>query len=1601
MAQSEPHEGESTDTGGAGDGNIACDDGQDNDNDGLVDGSNDPGCTKPYDKDDSESNVYDLDASWVFSGKEAPTERDPSIFYGWKVVQEGNNKRSYPDLSTFEERYVFNATDNWGGGRIEEANINYNVHTDRPPAQGSGVVGQRNGYPEIKGSPSQGYCGDGLKNDGGPEICPHDYGFKENIELDRPGFTHDGNTVRYDVGADTNSNLDNSADFELVEANGTEKVGQLDRHQRGNISADGCFFSCHYANSSFLGPSDNKDILLEEEKGDSGNWDFYRSSSDSNVIMGAHGTKTQSSLPGFPVQDDDLAEEHIRYVDAKVYENGGEPSSTKYKVYPGGGTDENPQKREICTSYRMRDVYSLRDITETETFDLQEISAETREDLGAEIVKQGGDELSDYQLTVKYSYDEAYVVGQVAECTNWEQHVTSCNSAPKQGITCNSFKVTGYASYDANKEGSVAEGIDHDAYIAVKDSGEAGDIEYVDWQIEEKEILDVDKQSSESEIFHGLNTAYNNYKTQNVEFSRVSGSGYFFPRIEPHNRQGGNNPAVSSNGFRIRNSTASGSQRFVAERNELTIADADGPDGDSDGYASARTSDPGNNINGFTQDFLGTETAGGSSSNYIGIGNVPTIDCPGDKRKCVASVGVKTIQDGWRTLSNSFGFSLARGTYATDVSLGVCEMYRALSGDDTTQCQYNDVDDGDDGGPTDPGTRSCGDDPGERWTYMEGPEVNKAVVTQNPGDQQACATEPTQCVVNGKVVPEGTVTNIVPEDGKNYEKGGNSPDWEVCLAIQRSVDENSNAYSVGDYEDWDNDGQKEETGGEWYDLDNERINQYLRRAGSDLVNDDAGQPKANNERQAETDSNGISPANASDIDFYWKENPNPYDAVHNPTGQGSGDANGVAIEDDCDSELAMCNDQQNNMNRNPLFFGWFEDMTRDEDYNPQGRDQAISPNVPGQGYLIKLKDDSNQLEPGMDTSSYNMIGSSSGSTVDIWFGTRGGTDYADQYGYVESPREVIDNRGKSHDPGRTYYRDSSDRRPNTESSSVSKEEKVFGNSLAVVAGQSFTAQNGVPVEPGEGYWIDPDDVKQKYQSGEISNSDPAHPNGWWQDLVNWNIDLTGPDSGLGWDDGSSHLDQDYDTKSQGGEPAVIRGGVYWEGEGEPNPGVPSDTTSRLEPPMCGDDRKEFFVEEMGESVNSKQYNGRYACADARNVCPNFGEYAQDKGKRIYSTTEYVNADEPDEDVGRLKLDREMCLKDNSIEQPKWYDQDYGWVNTPTGRVQTCRENNLYGPVGVRWITPEYVNNHPNAVTGGIDDDWNAYLEQEEADNQEDSIISRPWKESWTTGETSVPTGSNNRTEPNSNGNSRNQMERKVATLGFCGGDDSAEYLITQRCNTDLCSTDNSVKGVAGDPDKCILEGSRVNAVSAEVNQERDIYDEGETVRVDRGSETEVMACFDGVWQDKWPVNFLRDDVTVPLGGEDLVAFQVINVEDEASTFELELSIPNNDLRSFTSFDKTGTKEMTTTVAASSSKTFNVRIRGVKEVNPAQIEIIAESQDGSLEGSDTMQVSIKNMSINNQAVSGQTRDVPGIGTMQILWLALIASTFYFLTLSRQP
>lgn len=681
---------------------------------------------------------------------------------------------------------------------------------------------------------------------------------------------------------------------------------------------------------------------------------------------------------------------------------------------------------------------------------------------------------------------------------------------------------------------------------------------------------------------------------------------------------------------------------------------------------------------------------------------------------------------------------------------------------------------------------------------------------------------------------------------------------------------------------------------------------------------------------------------------------------------------------------------------------------RDEDYMPTG-DNTTVPNYYYEGYVNKLEESSNQLELGMDTDAYDP------ADYGIWTDSDGSQGSADQWAITKHLNWSISNRGVAYPPGPTgedaqtregglyhstysseggtyYYKDYSGSFRSIPSDpgaftsdSVSKTSKVFGNSFAAIADENFTGAFG-RVREGDGVWIDPDDIRSM---DDLLVGD-------WEDKLVYNIDITGPDMGLGFnlDDNSG-----ITYRSGFGSPRsyVMYGNVYFEGEADgldndgdgvvdeewQSNGTVGETKPNLEPPTCGDDRREYLLEEMGESKRSIAGDGKYACADSQDVCVDTSA----DGSKIFEREEYRQTDEPDEDFGRAKNDKEVCAMVDDDEVARWYDQDF--------KERLCRENTVYGPEGIRWFTEEQIAEHPAAFKGGIDDDFNQFIEEQRALKGETSrnIQSRPgqtYSSSSSLGsESPVPTGSIDQ----SNGVTNDT----IATPGFCGGDDDSEYLVTQDCTTGLCETNNSVIGVASQADACILDGAHYPETTSD---KRELYSPGEKVEFDLGSDTQIASCYGGSWYQDWPVVFNKDTVDVPLGTSRLAQFKLINVETETKTFDVQLEDDGmsvwNDAWSFYSQDDSSRSDsFQATIDPQSSRTYTLNLYGGNvNVDNSQLTVSAETSDGTISGSDSITVDVTQAPNSTATGTINENPVPGIGLPQIVVLMLLASTVYF-------
>jgi hypothetical protein len=291
-------------------------------------------------------------------------------------------------------------------------------------------------------------------------------------------------------------------------------------------------------------------------------------------------------------------------------------------------------------------------------------------------------------------------------------------------------------------------------------------------------------------------------------------------------------------------------------------------------------------------------------------------------------------------------------TYASDRSLSVCKMYENLAGSDSydandfrsTSCQFTeDPKDDDEGDICDQEPEECDDEVGTRWHVMEGPEVNEErfdTATQDEvlDDYQTRITH-SDCVLNGENVSEGTVANVASDSFSGYESGGDSPDWEVCLNINITTSDTpdvEDGFHTTDY-------AAHQFGGQWYDLDDDRVDYYLRPGNNDGRNggendyDGQGHLLISDATEDQREDPGY-------IAYYYRQNPNPYHPQWNPRGfidtsSGNEYYYGTAIEDDCDQDLQGCDDSDVQTN---FFYSFLwqnqgqtvDDLVRSDAYAP-------------------------------------------------------------------------------------------------------------------------------------------------------------------------------------------------------------------------------------------------------------------------------------------------------------------------------------------------------------------------------------------------------------------------------------------------------------------------------------------------------------------------------------------------------------------------------------------------------------------------------------------------------------------------------------------
>lgn len=1593
------YEGEGTGTEAA-----QCVDGIDNDNSSAADGTGtedlppDPACTRPYHLDDSEFSMYDTGITWVVENGDLSsnaTEFDgPSMFFGSQTIHEqGDEDVIVHEDMTFNEEYrlgyMLDSDEAWGGDENRTLDVDEIPDDWAPNEHPAGGIAFSN-PPHPDSSDAEIRCGDSIilyddySND---ELtvhnCPQDRGLPAN-QYDLPwNEDYSESTISDNLG-DIGRSVDGDYNDERVEYNINMEV-----YGPSNDPDDGG--TTHDITGDETGNDDPGDHLYDFSS--YGSWsngpDFYRPNEEEIWMVYPDEEEIEFDVATTDYLGDDdweTTEDFSGSMESTYTECSGTNSSEcEYEEIEDVCTSE-PEEGTL-THYQLADGNTSTHRTNSNVFKL--------EDSGTYEYSVDDSESNTVETVVEY--DSAYNEGKEYEyCPDDTETIeeASCSAA---NCTANKSEVTYW------EEGSKGH---YSSYSTADFELSYHEVSLVDDMVFSLDPEDNDDTESSVSVREGLfagdsfgfdGNRYNGESDSGdadggiIPYIRNSGTTYFSYGIEEDDQHHGTSESVSLSTFEIQ--LDDNENDFESRRMGRWRVKADSEYGHADGFVmmthdvinegeedQQKLSDwtlTGNTTHFGEENCMGCNSLPGDS-DFVNLDLVEDLmkeegidGCSGNYTSCVASVdlymeNINEWEDNWGRPSADPADGLAvdvKGPYHTSTSMGVGMMYSEHSSDDS----YTHFDDGP---PEDPGGGNGGDgcdiNTDNNWeAHMEGPAVNEDHQDEHQAAYEGCIEEHSSCILHGDEVPEGHVANIAnPEVDVDYQAGGDSPDWQVCLDIENQ------------------DNPDDDPGGFWYNIDGEEAQDYLHSDHELIENGDSD------------DENHIS--------YYWRENPGPDHPEYNPRGGEEG----LPIENNCgnptfdgeggvlqDNEGLQCSseaDQRTRLNSEGFTYSFYTERARDDDYHPQGDEEETFTEPVFEGYVISLKDMSDQLEPGMVTTRYNMSDDDSNLEVDKWYSTLGDDENADRWSIAVDPSWSVDATGEPYPPWGAYYRDEGQARESHSDESISKPRKVFGNSYAAVAGPALDGEsdyNNNNISEGDGVWIDPDDLRWAWEAegGDKFQWPDENYDGSvndWSDMMRLDIDLTGPDSGLGYDvpsmEGYSHRDDEY-----GNDNTLVWGDIVWQTEDDSGvsdpyggashpvePGVEpvSEIHSELEPYMCGDDRGEFLIEEMGEAPNSEQLTGPYGCTTKPNMCFDSGS------NQFVDNGEYLQMNEPGEESGRLKQDEEYCGT-NPDDLGTWYDQDF--------KQEACNENSLYGGLAKRWIDSDYVQSHPHAVYQGIDDSWNDYMAQKrgEFDEYERYDAEADW-DTDTDFEsekiTPVDTGTN---------------RTYTGSLGFCAGDDASEYMITQQSQTRFLESDNDVIGVAANSDSCVLEED----YSEEEGHQ--LYEEGERQQIVSEGSTQEIGCFDGQWWGDWPVVFLEDVAQTGLGETTYSSFTLINPESTSRDFELELSTGHDDLETMTAFSSTGTDEMTVTVPAGSSRTFEVEITGSNEIDTTAIpgenlELQAQSNRGDLEGYDSLEVIVGESPEGGVgSVQGERRDVPGLQTVQIVVIALITTAVF--------
>lgn len=909
---------------------------------------------------------YDLDAAFTFSGG-TPDATGPSVYFGSKAVQsEDGTITEYPDEvdsdDSIRKFYIPNeGSNNWGQGNIDSTIVQITDAITRSARDGIPYLVPP---PQPQASQDENRCGDAIMDAGNDEIsCPEDYGLPSDAA---------------DSSTDADSRYTITRTF-------NDEVGQYDVNDIGSVSGVGdggddtddfiSYDAGLTGSSAFVAEEHNQDeteditgkfkgsgtVTYEDE-----NWqetpDFYLKDGGTEIWMKYVKLSGSTAISDSqnPVQTYDLTTGTFDdYADSA----SGSYSDTSCSASSGwecDGTDHDVD----CKSVSQNTVDSHYLKQETITLNADAPTRYMTSEGSNNDINEDTSNAPSFTVDVTYNHDYGTTEVDADNCASGEDGTITtytCDNT-SYGGSCSTSGSEDYYNEDTGNPDGEGTGVYYDGV-----DQKEWEYRYQTLTYDDAKIFDVNPAENPSghpldsdfALFRGTSfktnsgaSTINDY--DNVDRDRLSiltqgETAYYSWDITKGSEDFSNDPAVSLSTFSM---DVTGGVDFHSVRDTFETYDADGPYGESDGFiaiehdiqnegTSYEQKSSSRSITGTTSLFLQEESQKSNSESsiqymdFVSTSNVPIPSCPGDQVKCVAMVDVslKDVNNwGSNNPSTGFQFDITGTPPPTSQSMSVCKMYQRISNEESfsldsssnQQCEFEEGDytNSGGGGDDDPDPSTCGSMPGYRWHYMEGPEVKEDTFTSTSeqsvsDDYEACVAH-SECVYKGTNVTEGTVANVASDNYAGYENGGDSNDWEVCLNIHDVP---------GEYPDVSNgyhDKGAHEFGGQWYDLDDDRVDYYLRPSNDDGTNGGEDDYDGQGHRLI-SDASSSQREDPQDVSYYYRKNPNPFHPEWNPLGYTTSGSDkeyyyGFNVEADCDQDLSGCGDSNVNDDINNGYF---------------------------------------------------------------------------------------------------------------------------------------------------------------------------------------------------------------------------------------------------------------------------------------------------------------------------------------------------------------------------------------------------------------------------------------------------------------------------------------------------------------------------------------------------------------------------------------------------------------------------------------------------------------------------------------------------------